>query len=177
MSVTGSWTRAQAGSRGSCGWGGGGRGGGGGGGVAGRKRVVGRCLERGAGMFTAVWGVWRAGAAYLPLDPGYPAARIGYMLADACPVAVVADAGSAPGLQALVPVLVAEEARLGTAPSATDQGAGGVEGGVLPAPGNAAYVIYTSGSAGQPKGVVVAHHGLANFVAALGGVGGGGGGG
>ena len=137
---------------------------------AGPETVVGLCLERGAGMVTAVVGAWRAGAAYLPLDPGYPAARIGYMLADACPVAVVADADSAPGLQALVPVLVAEEARLGTAPSATDQGAGGVEGGVVPAPGNAAYVIYTSGSAGQPKGVVVTHHGLANFVAAMAGV-------
>ena len=137
---------------------------------AGPETVVGLCLERGAGMVTAVVGAWRAGAAYLPLDPGYPAARIGYMLADACPVAVVADADSAPGLPALVPVLVAYEARLGTAPSATDQGAGGVEGGVVPAPGNAAYVIYTSGSAGQPKGVVVTHHGLANFVAAMAGV-------
>ena len=133
---------------------------------AGPESVVGVCLERGAELVAAMVGVWRAGAAYLPLDPGYPAARIGYMLADAGPVAVVADAASAPGLRALaaVPVLVAG-AGPGSGPAAP-AGAGAARGG----PGNPAYVIYTSGSTGQPKAVVVTHHGLANFVAAMAGV-------
>ena len=126
---------------------------------------MGLCLERGAEMVTAVVGVWLAGAAYLPLDPGYPAGRISYMLADAGPVAVVADAVSAPGLRAVaaVPLLVAGVA----GPGGELAGAGAGRGGLVAA-GNPAYVIYTSGSTGEPKGVVVPHRGLGNLAAALG---------
>src|ERR1700716_3020525 len=77
--------------RGGAGWrqggGGGGAGGGGwagvwGGGGAGAESVVGLCLERGADMVVAVLAVWLAGGGYLPLEPEYPAGRLGFMLAD-----------------------------------------------------------------------------------------------
>ena len=134
---------------------------------AGPESVVAVVMERGAELVAAVVGVWLAGAAYLPVDPGYPAERISYMLADAGPVAVVADAASAPGLRAVaaVPVLVAGVA----GPGRELAGAGAGRGG-LAAAGNPAYVIYTSGSTGRPKGVVVTHGGVANFVAAMAGL-------
>ena len=69
-SVTGSWRRGRHGWRGYLRRAG-----------AGPEQVVGLCLDRGADMVIAMAGVWLAGAAYLPLDPGYPAARLGYMLA------------------------------------------------------------------------------------------------
>ncbi|WP_426090253.1 AMP-binding protein, partial [Janthinobacterium sp. PSPC1-1] len=51
----------------------------------GRETLVGICLERSVDMLVAILAVWKAGAAYVPLDPAYPAARLGYMVSDAAP--------------------------------------------------------------------------------------------
>ncbi|MFD4636236.1 amino acid adenylation domain-containing protein [Lentzea sp. NPDC058436] len=102
-------------------------------------RTVGVELPRSLDLIVALYAVHKTGAAYLPVDPGYPADRVEYMVEDAAPVLVLT-----PETLAALPA-VAEDVPL---PSAT--------------PDDAAYVIYTSGSTGRPKGVVVPHSGIVN---------------
>ncbi|MFJ9567944.1 amino acid adenylation domain-containing protein, partial [Streptomyces fuscichromogenes] len=124
----------------------------------GAESVVAVLLERSADLVVALLGVWKAGAAYLPIDPGYPDERIAFMLADCRPVCVVTtdDLAEALPQSPRLPMVRAD------APGAGDEGAEPVA--VRPAAGNAAYVIYTSGSTGRPKGVVVSHGALASYV-------------
>ncbi|MEU6238986.1 condensation domain-containing protein, partial [Kitasatospora sp. NPDC047058] len=110
----------------------------------GPEQLVAVALPRSVEAVVAVLGVLKAGAAYLPVDPAYPAARIAFMLDDARPAVVVDD-----------PPMVADVAEWpDTDPEVTLD---------VRQP---AYVIYTSGSTGRPKGVVVAHGGVASLVAA-----------
>ena len=114
-----------------------------------RGARVGVCVANGADLVATLLGVLRTGAAYVPMDPRYPAERLRYTVEDAGVAAVVsAPAGFAAG--AGVAVLAASEL-LGTEAAAPREAAGGRS------PEDAAYVIYTSGSTGRPKGVVVRH--------------------
>ncbi|MGD0559704.1 MAG: amino acid adenylation domain-containing protein [Streptosporangiaceae bacterium] len=115
--------------------------------------VVAVVMERSAQMITVLLAVLKAGAAYLPVDPGYPAARIEFMLNDARPAAVVTDRALAAGLPG-TPVLTPDA--VGTAATLRPVRAGQL-----------AYVMYTSGSTGTPKGVGVTHRGLANYVGSV----------
>src|SRR6185437_3882053 len=122
---------------------------------------------------SALVAVLKTGAAYLPVDPGYPAARVAFMLADAGPGLVLADSAYAAGLRqaCAVPVLVPGEPGL-AAELAALPGSGLEDeerAGTL-RPGNAAYVIYTSGSAGLPKGVAVPYAAVVNLLGWLQGV-------
>ncbi|MDQ1558181.1 MAG: hypothetical protein QOD32_1241 [Pyrinomonadaceae bacterium] len=125
----------------------------------GRGTLVGVCLERGVELVAVLLGVLKAGAAYVPLDPEYPAERLDYMIGDACVAAVVTD--PALSVSALTtcpaPKLIAGEL-LSQCDAAVEE--------VLPRVSNdeLAYVIYTSGSTGRPKGVAVSHAALSNHM-------------
>ncbi|MGW2420907.1 amino acid adenylation domain-containing protein [Streptomyces sp. NPDC001709] len=115
---------------------------------AGPETLVGVCLDRGVDFAVAVLAVLKAGAGYVPLDPGYPPARLALTLEDSGCRSVVGHARFAdllPGAD-LVDVADAYDTAVPDAPS---------DSGVRPE--NTAYVIYTSGSTGRPKGVVVTH--------------------
>lgn len=126
----------------------------------GAETLVGLCIERSVDMIVAVLGIWKAGGAYLPLDPTYPAERLGLMLDDARPALIVSSAATAAVWAAkghLQLVLDAGESH------PAESGAAAVPN---PAATDAAYVIYTSGSSGTPKGVLVTHAGIAALAAA-----------
>ncbi|MFF9850597.1 amino acid adenylation domain-containing protein [Streptomyces litmocidini] len=116
--------------------------------------VVAVAVPRSVDLVAAVCAVHRTGAAYVPLDPDYPADRLAFMLEDARPAAVIAAPGEAERLR--VPDGVA---LLAPRPAA-DGGERGTP--TAPAPDDPAYVIYTSGSTGRPKGVVVPHGAVTN---------------
>ncbi|MGA4838433.1 amino acid adenylation domain-containing protein [Streptomyces sp. G45] len=121
----------------------------------GRESVVGVSLPRSVEYVVTVLAVLKAGGAYLPLDPAYPAERLAFMLRDAAPAALVTDAATAPSLPGGdCPRLVLDApetaAVLAAAPATRpDTGPGH--------PDQLAYVIYTSGSTGTPKGVAATH--------------------
>ncbi|HEX7239654.1 MAG TPA: amino acid adenylation domain-containing protein, partial [Longimicrobiaceae bacterium] len=113
------------------------------------------CVERSAELVAALLGVLGAGAAYVPLDPGYPADRLAFALADSGARVLLTqerlrDRLPADGIEV---VLVDGEA-------AADGDAAGADVG----PDHLAYVIHTSGSTGTPKGVAVPHGALASHM-------------
>ncbi|MER5780047.1 amino acid adenylation domain-containing protein, partial [Streptomyces sp. NPDC002039] len=124
------------------------------------ETLVGLALPRSADLVTALLGVWKSGAAYLPVDPRYPSARLGRILTEARPGLLLTDTGTAPGLpEGGGPRLHLDELDLdGTAHQPPT---------VTPAPDNLAYVMYTSGSTGVPKGVSITHRGVVNGVTGL----------
>ncbi|MHB2190303.1 amino acid adenylation domain-containing protein, partial [Serratia marcescens] len=113
------------------------------------------CAERGLNMVTALFGILKAGGAYVPLDPAYPGERLQYILQDADPVLLLADAAGRAALGEPVTPQLALEAALPETLSAEN-----------PAPraqaSHLAYVIYTSGSTGKPKGAMNEHRGVVN---------------
>ncbi|WP_240528921.1 non-ribosomal peptide synthetase, partial [Streptomyces humi] len=131
----------------------------------GAESVVALCLERGADLAVAVLAVWQAGAAYLPLDPDYPAERLRFMLTDSGASVLVGHETVAAGLAAQA----APEAVLWLDDPATRAGLAQLPATAPPVtvlPDQLAYVIYTSGSTGRPKGAHLSHHGLVSLATA-----------
>ncbi|MYT16154.1 MULTISPECIES: non-ribosomal peptide synthase/polyketide synthase [unclassified Streptomyces] len=134
----------------------------------GPEQFVAVALPRTDELIVALVGLLKAGAAYLPIDPNYPADRIAYMLGQARPALIITTEDAARALpDSGTPRLLLDEPAVRTAirrrpghdPTDRDRNA------PLRLPG-AAYAIYTSGSTGRPKGVVVPHTGLASLAAA-----------
>ncbi|WP_413791435.1 amino acid adenylation domain-containing protein [Pseudomonas sp. N4] len=120
--------------------------------------TVGLCARRSPEMVIGLLGILKAGAAYVPLDPQYPAQRLAHMLADSTPRALVRQQGldEVPVPQGLATLELGSPALLQNA--AHDPQVSELNLGHL------AYVIYTSGSTGLPKGVMVEHRGLRNLL-------------
>ena len=112
-------------------------------------------LERSAQAVVAMLAVLKTGAAYLAIDPMHPDARIGFMMADAAPIAAISTAGLRSRLGGCdLLVIDVEDPAIHTHPCTA-----------LPAPAadDIAYIIYTSGTTGVPKGVAITHHNLTHL--------------
>ncbi|GAA4707708.1 non-ribosomal peptide synthetase [Phytohabitans rumicis] len=121
------------------------------------ESLVAVCLPRGVELAAVLLGVWRAGAAYVPLDPGHPRDRIAWVLADTGARVVVTDESLSHLVSGLgVDTIGVEDKERDGLPDTAP--------GVEVVPSSTAYVIYTSGSTGRPKGVVIDHRGIANRV-------------
>ena len=119
-------------------------------------------FSRSAEAVVSILAVLKTGAAYLPIDPALPAARMEFMLGDATPIAVVTTAGLHSRLDGFdLPIIDVDEA---AADILRDQPSSALDG---PAPEDIAYMIYTSGTTGVPKGVAVTHRNVTEFLKTL----------
>lgn len=123
-----------------------------------RTQPVGLLLNRTSSLLPAMLAILKAGSAYLPLDPDFPAARLDYMLADAEVELVVTEQSLKNKLPAGITALFpGEMSKADIAPLLTNNSRAN----------DLAYVIYTSGSTGQPKGVMIEHKAVVNFVTGI----------
>jgi amino acid adenylation domain-containing protein len=128
----------------------------------GKGDLVAVCMTRCADTAAAPLAIMQAGAAYLPLDPSFPAARLDAIVQDAGPVMVITNRSSAGVLPGWgIPVLVCDD--LPAIHPASGRGVTPVE----TTPADLAYVIYTSGSTGTPKGVEIEHRSVVNMLEAM----------
>ena len=121
--------------------------------------LVGLCVERSPEMIAALLGILKAGAAYVPVDPGYPADRKSFILEDAgAPILLTQKSlvEDLPRFGGETIYLTEDWAAIAEQPAVNPVSAA--------TPENLAYVLYTSGSTGKPKGVQITHRNLVNFV-------------
>lgn len=116
-------------------------------------------MERTPELLAAILGVFKAGGVYLPLDPSYPQAQLAAVLADSQAGVLITQERLRSRLPEQSPALICVEQELTALDDELTENMR-----PLSQPAQAAYVIYTSGSTGQPKGVVVAHDSLVNYL-------------
>ncbi|MGH3561013.1 MAG: non-ribosomal peptide synthetase, partial [Mycobacterium sp.] len=117
---------------------------------AGPGQCVALLFSRSAEAIVAIFAVLKTGAAYLPIDPSVPAARIKFMIEDSAPILAVTTSGLAERLDGCdLPVIDVADPHIDGYPDTAVAG---------PAPDDLAYIVYTSGTTGVPKGVAITHH-------------------
>ncbi|QUX29750.1 amino acid adenylation domain-containing protein [Nocardiopsis akebiae] len=131
---------------------------------AGRGTLVAVRLPRTTDLPVALLAVLKSGAAYLPLDPSYPAARLAAMAADADPALTVAVGSTAPETASGKGTVLLDDPATRAEIDGQPAGPPAADGVAPPGPDDLAYVIYTSGSTGRPKGVAVEHRSLLNLL-------------
>ncbi len=137
--------------------------------LVGRGVGAGECVallfSRSVEAVVAMVAVLKSGAAYLPIDPAVPDARVEFMLADAAPIAAITTAELRPRLAGRDLVVI----DVGDVGDGGDVGVDGESGAALPVPGpdEVAYLIYTSGTTGVPKGVAVPHRDVTRLLGAV----------
>ncbi|SCN41681.1 non-ribosomal peptide synthetase [Bacillus wiedmannii] len=123
----------------------------------GTESLVGLCFERSVEMIVSIMGIWKAGAAYVPLDPSYPESRLRYILEDTRIQVLVTNESLEDWIPKEIKIvcldrdqaMISQESILSPKCEVTGE--------------NLAYVIYTSGSTGNPKGVLIQHHSVLNL--------------
>ncbi|WP_431040586.1 amino acid adenylation domain-containing protein [Streptomyces sp. P1-3] len=127
--------------------------------------VVGVCMERSVEMVIALWAVMKAGGAYLPLEPGYPAERLRYMIEDSgADIVLTQAAAEAVDTAALSGVRHVLRLDADGRPPGGPGDRTAAPAATRVRPEHLAYVIYTSGSTGRPKGVMVEHRAAVNRI-------------
>ena len=125
--------------------------------------LVAVCVERSVEMLVALLAIWKAGAAYVPLDPHFPHARLDLILEDAGPRTIITEAALAhrfaQGAAAVIELDAHEDRWRAARPAGPPPAAAGSD---------LAYVLYTSGSTGRPKGVEIPHNAFTNFLISMG---------
>lgn len=122
------------------------------------------CFTHSADLVIAALGVLKAGAAYVPVDPTYPADRIAHMLADSAPDLVIGDLGDDVAAQIPHGVGTVELRRVIADTSAPAEAVTDADRAAPLTPADGAYVIYTSGSTGLPKGVLISHRAIVDHL-------------
>jgi amino acid adenylation domain-containing protein len=129
---------------------------------AGPETPVALCVERSFEMVAGLLGVLKAGAAYVPLDPAYPAERRRLILEEAQSPLLLTQQKFADAFEGSAVEVITLDA-FDSGPG-TFAAAGAENPSPLACPENLAYVIYTSGSTGRPKGVMITHRGVVNYL-------------
>jgi amino acid adenylation domain-containing protein len=143
----------------------------------GPESVVAVVFERSVDLIVALLGVVKAGAAYLPIDPNYPADRIAYVIDDSAAVCVLSGEGMSArltefaveaGSPSRAPVILLDDPAVARDLAALPAAALTQDERVRPLlPRHPMWVIYTSGSTGRPKGVLVEHRAVVNFLGSM----------